>query len=125
MANNTKGVSKRMPQKKNSNSFVKGDPRCNRNGRTKGVPNKTSTEIRNFLQYLYEDNLEALQRDLDKMNAFQRQQILDKISTKFLPTLSRTEIEGDIDSNVTIRVVYGDEDSNDITPFDDFESDKI
>ncbi len=94
-------------------SYVKGDPRCNKNGRGKGTKNTINDHIRSILSNIYQDNLnKRLVKDLDAMNPYQRQQILDKIASKFLPTLNKTEIEGEIDSDVTIRVVYGEDDTD-------------
>jgi len=38
-------------------------------GRTKGVPNKQTSEIRHYLTQLIENNLETLESDLNELNA--------------------------------------------------------
>lgn len=81
-------------------------------GRIKGISvNKTTAEIREALQLIYSQNLQRLQEDLDAMGPFQRQQILDKLNSKFLPTLSKSENTNENSGSMTIKVEYGDSDT--------------
>lgn len=84
---------------------VSGNP----NGRPKGTKNKTTQEIRNFLQCVMDDNLPKLQEDLDRMNPFQRWQILDKLSKSFLPTLTQSEVDATVNGEMKIVVLFENE----------------
>lgn len=68
----------------------KGTP--NREGRKKGIPNRTTTEIRESFNLLLSNNLEKLQKDLEELEPFQRIKILLEISKFIIPTLKQTEL---------------------------------
>src|SRR4051812_6510944 len=76
-------------------------------GRPKGAVNKTTAEIREALQAIYTKNLVKLESDLEKMTPFQRQQILDKLSNKFLPNLTKNENETMTSGEIKISIQYG------------------
>lgn len=86
--------------------YEKGNPKPENSGRKKGTPNKTTAEIRNILQNVYENNLTRLEADLDKMSPFQRQQTLERISNKFLPNLTKNENDNTHSGEVEIIVSY-------------------
>ncbi|MEC5165161.1 hypothetical protein RCH18_000886 [Flavobacterium sp. PL11] len=61
-------------------------------GRTKGVTNKDTAEIRNSFQYLIENNLEQLESDLKELKPFERIKVILELSKFVLPTLKATEL---------------------------------
>ena len=60
----------------------------------KGIPNKTTTEIREVFQLLLENNLEQLQADLDKMTSVERFRSIMSLCRFVLPTASTVEVKG-------------------------------
>ena len=50
--------------------------KINREGRKKGVPNKSTAEIRESFSLLLSNNLEKLQSDLNELEPFQRIKIV-------------------------------------------------
>ena len=81
----------------------------NPGGRPKGAINKSAKIIRDFLADVMMDNLPRLQEDLDKMKPFQRWTILKTLSDKFLPTLTHTDLEANVNGQVKFVVEYIDE----------------
>lgn len=77
-------------------------------GKPKGAVNKSTKQIREALQQIYSANMESLQTDLEKMSPFNRQQILDKLASKFLPSLTKNDNTNSIEGGVTIKVEYSD-----------------
>lgn len=64
-------------------------------GRTKGVVNKTTAEIREHFQNLVSDNLEQLANDLKSLEPLQRLKIIIELSKFVVPTLKATELTTD------------------------------
>jgi len=95
------------------NTWKKGQS-GNPNGRPKGTPNRSTQEIKEFIQQIVSKNLDCLELDLDSMNPFQRWQTLEKISKYFLPTFNKTELSGEIDTDIKITVKYDTDDSDKI-----------
>jgi hypothetical protein len=58
----------------------------------KGVPNKTTKEIREIFQLLLENNLEKIQDDLDQMAPEIRVKAILNLAKFVLPTLKATEL---------------------------------
>ncbi len=82
-------------------------------GRKKGTPNKTTKEIRNTLSLLLSNNLENLQKDIDKLEPKDRIKTLIDISKFIIPTLKAIELKNDNETkpNERVRIVF-----NKITP---------
>ncbi|RZL15174.1 MAG: hypothetical protein EOO89_14335 [Pedobacter sp.] len=105
--------------------FEKGHPKLG--GRQKGTPNRTTSEIREYLQRVYDNNLSRLDDDLAKMSPFQRQQILDRLAAKFLPNLNKNEDSSADDNKIEINITFGADnaasDDDDIDLDDDDKND--
>ena len=52
--------------------FVKNDKNINVKGRAKGVPNKTTAEIKTLLVSIFESNLQEIARQSDKLTLNER-----------------------------------------------------
>jgi hypothetical protein len=61
-------------------------------GRTAGVVNKTTTEIREHFQNLVSSNLEQLNEDLKSLEPLQRLKMIIELSKFVVPTLKATEL---------------------------------
>jgi len=69
----------------------------NPNGRPKGVPNKTTKEIREAFQMLIESSLPDIQdwlKQVAKDNPDKALQIVERYADYILPKLQRTELNG-------------------------------
>lgn len=84
-------------------------------GRPKGSPNKTTKEMKELLQAVLSNRLDQLEIDLDKMSPGTRWTILDKLTKYIMPALSKSDIEGTIDGDIKIKVVYDDLNGGDNT----------
>lgn len=69
----------------------------NPNGRPKGSPNKSTTEIRNAFQLLVSQNIEQLQNDLSKMTPDKRVSYIIKLSEFILPKLQSLSLDTQIE----------------------------
>ena len=61
-------------------------------GRTAGVVNKTTKEIREHFQNLVSNNLEQLENDLKSLEPLQRLKVIIELSKFVVPTLKATEL---------------------------------
>jgi hypothetical protein len=75
-------------------------------GRPKGSLNARTKDIRGFFTLIMEKNLPRLQKDLNGMTGFQRWQILNQLSNKFLPNLSATQIDAAVSGDLNISVSF-------------------
>tara|TARA_R100001460_G_scaffold14769_1_gene32954 strand:+ start:3087 stop:3374 length:288 start_codon:yes stop_codon:yes gene_type:complete len=77
-------------------------------GSRKGIPNKTTAEIRNAFQLLVEDNLDNMKVWLSDVAAEDPERALEiilKMSEYIVPKLSRTEVKADItDKSIVINL---------------------
>jgi hypothetical protein len=74
-------------------------------GRTKGVVNKSTTEIREHYQKLVSDNLEQLDSDLKSLEPLQRLKMIVEISKFVVPTLKATELTTDKENGFSPIVI--------------------
>jgi hypothetical protein len=82
----------------NNGRFTKGSSE----GRKKGVPNRSTTEIRDCFQMLLENNLEGLQKDLDELESKDRIQLLLSLANYILPKLRSIDLQSDQEETITI-----------------------
>ncbi len=77
-------------------------------GSRKGVPNKTTAEIRQAFQMLVEDNLDNMKvwlSDVAQEEPERALEIILKMSEYIVPKLSRTEVKADItDKSIVINL---------------------
>tara|TARA_R110002110_G_scaffold79202_4_gene207225 strand:+ start:129 stop:434 length:306 start_codon:yes stop_codon:yes gene_type:complete len=90
-------------------AFKKGEV-TNPNGRPKGKPNKTTSEIREAYQLLVENNLENMTLWLTDVAADSPEKAMDlmlKLSEYMIPKLARQEVTGaegkDLFKNITFE----------------------
>jgi len=91
----------------NTTTFSKHNQPANR-GRKKGSLNRTTEEIRTFIQQIVDKNLANLETDLSNMNPTNRWIILDKITKYFLPALTKNDNNNMNSGEVKITVEYQD-----------------
>tara|TARA_R100001163_G_scaffold13569_3_gene12593 strand:+ start:3213 stop:3500 length:288 start_codon:yes stop_codon:yes gene_type:complete len=77
-------------------------------GSRKGIPNKTTQEIRNAFQLLLENNLDNMKVWLSDVAAEDPERALEimlKMAEYIVPKLSRTEVKADItDKSIVINL---------------------
>ena len=90
--------------------FEKGDPRINRNGRPIGAKNIIAEEIKEAFALTLQKKLPELEALLARVAADNPEKALDliiKLSNRFLPELSRTELTAkdgeDLFANLTFN----------------------
>jgi len=65
--------------------FIKNDPKINKSGRPKGVPNKTTDQLRGMFQTFLEANIDTLQNDFDMLEPKDRLLFIERIAKLILP----------------------------------------
>ena len=78
-------------------------------GRPKGVPNKTTSEMRAVFSDLLNVNLETIQSDLDKLEPKDRLTILLKMSEYVIPRLQSTQMESVVEIKSKSFILWGDQ----------------
>lgn len=79
----------------------------NPNGRPKGVPNKTTTEIKAVLNEFISRNIDTMQQDFDSIEDPQiRLQIMERLFRYILPTNVKTDLAFDANQKHEIVVTY-------------------
>ena len=79
----------------------------NLQGRPKGKPNKSTTEMRNLFNELLSSNLDNIQADLDKLEPKDRITVLLKLSEFVLPKLQSTQMAVTDTNTKIIKIGYG------------------
>jgi len=86
--------------------FVKGKPKTG--GRTKGTKNRTTQEMRDFLQKVLDKQLLTLEDDLLTMSVGTRWQIWDKLSSKIMPNLQKSDDTINHSGNIQVSINFED-----------------
>lgn len=81
----------------------------NPGGRPKGSSNKTAEQIREAYRKIVSERIDSLQDDLDKMSPTNRWNILLGIQRTFLPNLNKTDLEGVVNGDINIKVLFVDD----------------
>jgi len=92
--------------------FTKGTPRLPNAGRKKGTKNKTTEEIRTAFQKVLSMKTDELEADLASMSPFQQWMLLDKLSNKVLPNLSKSDDSVEHSGGINIIVKYESDNDN-------------
>jgi ribosome-binding ATPase YchF (GTP1/OBG family) len=66
-------------------------------GRTRGVQNKITKELRERIKDFLEDKWDGIERDFDKLKPEQRVMLFEKLLQYILPRLSYVDLDADID----------------------------
>lgn len=78
-------------------------------GRKKGVQNRTTEQIREYIKDIVDGELKTLPEDLKQMNKFQKWQILEKVTKYFLPALNKNDDSVEHSGSINIIVSYDDD----------------
>ena len=62
-------------------------------GRPKGIPNKTTTEIKEAFQMLLEDNLPTLQRDISSLEPKERVKFMLELASFIIPKMKSVDLK--------------------------------
>ena len=89
-------------------SFGPNNPPPPNRGRKKGSPNRSTEEIRSFIQMVTDKNLANLEDDLARMNPTNRGVIIDKLTKYFLPALTKNDNNNMNSGEISIKVIYDD-----------------
>jgi len=71
-------------------------------GRPKGIPNKTTTEIREAFSELLQGNLEQLKVDIASLEPKERVKLLLDMAQFVVPKLRSIDLQSDIEETITI-----------------------
>lgn len=83
--------------------FRGGDENINRAGRKKGTPNKTTTEIKQVLNQVISNQLDTLEKDINKLKKTDPEAAL-KLSIKLIeyiiPKMNKMELSGELTTKI-------------------------
>lgn len=81
----------------------------------KGIPNKSSKELKTALKSLLEQNIDNLQSDIDKLEPKERLDVLLKLANFVLPRMKAVEFTSEDKSSIFKPVIInlGDEQHTD------------
>jgi hypothetical protein len=70
----------------------------NPNGRPKGTPNKTTTELKQWINILISNNIQQLTKDLKRMEPAERWRIVEKLMAYVIPKQQAVTAEIDLNN---------------------------
>jgi hypothetical protein len=73
-------------------SFAINKNAINRSGRVKGVPNKSTAELKQIFKTLLETNLEQLQNDFEQLKPSERIKFTLQVAEFLIPKLKATDL---------------------------------
>jgi hypothetical protein len=73
-------------------SFAINKNAINRSGRVKGVPNKSTAELKQIFKTLLETNLEQLQKDFEQLKPSERIKFTLQVAEFLIPKLKATDL---------------------------------
>ena len=76
----------------------KGTPKTG--GRTKGTPNKSTTELKQWINDLIDQNKEVLENDLKNLEPTERWRIMEKLLTYIIPKQQSISIEAQAEAEM-------------------------
>ena len=74
-------------------------------GRPKGIPNKTTTEIKEAFQMLLEDNLPTLKRDISSLEPKERVKFMLDLASFIIPKMKSVDLK---DKAETITIDFNE-----------------
>jgi len=84
----------------------------NPNGRGKGVPNKTTAEMKEFISAVLSENLDRMRDDFEKMQPSTKWMLLEKFGKYIIPTLAQTQTTNEHSGKIEIIVKYESDNNN-------------
>jgi hypothetical protein len=72
-------------------------------GRKKGVPNRSTTQIRDSFQMLLENNLEGLQQDLDELESKDRIKFMLELASFIIPKMKSIQVNDTSEDTIEIN----------------------
>ena len=93
--------------------FTKNDKNINSQGRKKGVPNKTTAEVKTLLINVFENNLREIDKQQDKLTLNERITLNKTLLAYILPTIKHEQVSEFIEQPL-FNDVYTEEEK----PFD-------
>ncbi|MFR9543519.1 MAG: hypothetical protein SNH27_15900 [Rikenellaceae bacterium] len=70
----------------------------NPNGRPKGSPNKVTTEMKEWVKELIDNNREQLERDLKILDPDERWRVIEKLMSYVMPKMQSVETKIDLNN---------------------------
>jgi len=80
--------------------FVKNDKNINVKGREKGVPNKTTAEIKTLLVSIFESNLQEIARQNDKLTLNERLTLNRTLLQYIIPSVKMENFNNNLEPSI-------------------------
>ena len=80
--------------------FVKNDKNINVKGRAKGVPNKTTAEIKTLLVSIFESNLQEIARQSDKLTLNERLTLNRTLLQYVIPSVKMENFSNNLEPSI-------------------------
>jgi hypothetical protein len=87
------------PIKNNTMPFTKNDKNINIKGREKGVPNKTTQELKTLLVTIFENNLEEILKQQENLSLNERLNLNRTLLSYIMPTIKVESYKDDLNSS--------------------------